>query len=89
MYAAKENRNFILEGDWNMSMFEKLNEFYSFRKIPRPYEAILEMHRTLVAANVSRLKGCAVKLSSLGGQDSLPYSDAIRRYVIDRVLNRL
>ena len=89
VYAAKENRNFVLEGNWNMSMFEKLNEFYSFRMIPRPYEAILEMHRTLVAANVSRLKGCAVKLSSLGGQDELPYSDAIRRYVIDRALNRL
>ncbi|MCE5248610.1 Gfo/Idh/MocA family oxidoreductase [bacterium] len=89
VYTANENRNFVLQGNWNLNMFEKLNEFYSFRKIPRPYEAILEMHRTLVAANVSRLEGCAVKLSSLGGQDELPYSDAIRRYVIDRALNRL
>ncbi|MFA6470910.1 MAG: Gfo/Idh/MocA family oxidoreductase [Candidatus Latescibacterota bacterium] len=89
VYAAKEDRNFVLQGDWNMNMFEKLNEFYSFRIIPRPYEAILEMHRTLVAANVSRLVGCAVKLSSLGGKDELPYSEAIRRYVIGRALNRL
>jgi len=89
VYAAKENRNFILQGNWDLNMFEKLNEFYSHGTIPRPYEAILEMHRILVAANVSRLKGRAVKLSSLGGQDALPYSDAIRRYVIDRVLNRL
>ena len=89
VYTAGENRNFILEGNWNLNMFEKLNEFYSFRKIPRPYEAILEMHRTLVAANVSRLTGRAVELSSLGGQDALPYSDAIRRYVIDRALKRL
>jgi len=89
VYAAKENRNFILEGNWNLNMFEKLNEFYSFGKIPRPYEAILEMHRILVAANVSRLNGRAVKLDSLGGKDSLPYSDAIRRYVIDRALKTL
>lgn len=88
VYAAKENRNFILKGNWGMNMFDKLNEFYSFRKVPRPYEAILEMHRTLVAANVSRLKGCAVNLGSLGGQDALPYSDGIRRYVLDRTLKR-
>jgi hypothetical protein len=89
VYAAKEDRNFVLRGDWNMNMFEKLNDFYSFRKIPRPYEAILEMHRALIAANVSRLTGNTVKLSSLGGEDALPWSDAIRRYVIDRALNRL
>ncbi len=89
VYAAKEKRDFVLKGDWNMNMFEKLNDFYSFRKIPRPYEAILEMHRILVAANISRLTGRAVKLSSLGGGDALPWSDAIRRYVIGRALNRL
>ncbi|MBN1292833.1 MAG: Gfo/Idh/MocA family oxidoreductase [Candidatus Latescibacteria bacterium] len=88
VYAAKENRNFVLKGKWDMNMFDKLNEFYSFGKVPRPYEAILEMHRTLVAANVSRLRGCAVNLDSLGGQDALPYSDGIRRYVLDRVLKR-
>jgi hypothetical protein len=89
VYGAKENRNFVLQGNWDLNMFDKLNEFYSQRKIPRPYEAILEMHRILVAANVSRLTGTAVKLDSLGGQDALPYSDAIRTYVIDRALNRL
>ncbi len=82
IYAAQENKDFELKGNWGLNMFDKLNEFYSFRKIPRPYEAILEQHRTLVAANVSRLTGRAVKLDSLGGQDALPYSDAIRRYVL-------
>jgi hypothetical protein len=89
VYGAKEDRNFVLKGNWDLNMFEKLNDFYSFRKIPRPYEAILEMHRILVAANVSRLTGSAVKLSLLGGQDALPYSEAIRRYVIARALNKL
>ncbi|MHB9027841.1 MAG: Gfo/Idh/MocA family oxidoreductase [Candidatus Latescibacterota bacterium] len=89
VYATKEDRNFVLKGNWDLNMFEKLNDFYSLRKIPRPYEAILEMHRILVAANVSRLTGSAVRLSSLGGEDALPWSDAIRRYVIGRSLNRL
>ncbi len=89
VYGAKEDRNFVLKGNWDLNMFEKLNDFYSFRKIPRPYEAILEMHRVLVAANVSRLTGNTVKLASLGGEDALPWSDAIRRYVIGRSLNRL
>ena len=69
-------------------MFDKLNELYSFRKIPRPYEAILEQHRILVAANVSRLNGREVKLDTLGGEDALPYSDAIRRYVLRRVMDK-
>lgn len=89
VYTAGGDRNFVLKGNWDLNMFEKLNDFYSFRKIPRPYEAILEMHRALVAANVSRLNGCAVKLDSLGGEDALPWSDAIRRYVIGRALNKL
>ena len=82
IYAVEENRDFVLKGNWGDNMFDKLNELYSFRKIPRPYEAILEQHRTLVAANVSRLKGAPVSLDSLGGADALPYSDAIRRYAI-------
>ncbi len=88
VYGAKEDRNFILKGNWDLNMFEKLNDFYSLRKIPRPYEAILEMHRVLVAANVSRLNGVTVRLSSLGGQDSLPYTEAIRTYVINRALKK-
>ena len=86
VYAVKENRNFILQGKWDMNMFDKLNDLYSFGKIPRPYEAILEQHRALVAANVSRLTGRAVKLDSLGGDDALPYTDGIRDYVVSRTL---
>ena len=86
VYAAKEYRNFILKGKWDLNMFDKLNDLYSNRIVPRPYEAILEQHRALVAANVSRLTGRAVKLDSLGGDDALPYTDGIRQYVVDRVL---
>ena len=82
VYGAKENKDFVLKGDWGLNMFDKINDLYSRRIVPRPYEAILEMHRILVAANVSRLKGTEVKLDSLGGKDALPYSDAIRTYVL-------
>ncbi len=88
VYGVKEDRNFILKGNWDLNMFDKLNDFYSLRKVPRPYEAILEMHRVLVAANVSRLSGNTVNLASLGGQDALPYTDAIRTYVINRALKK-
>jgi hypothetical protein len=82
VYAAQENRDFPLSGNWGNNMFKKLNELYCERKIPRPYEAILEQHRALVGANVSRLTGRAVKLDSLGGHDAIPYSDSIRRWVL-------
>jgi len=88
LYTAKENRDFTLKGDWGTNMFDKLNEFYSRGVIPRPYEAMLEMHRTLVAANVSRLRGGTVALDTLGGKDSLPYTDGIRRYVMRRFLEQ-
>ena len=81
VYAAKENKNFILKGNWGQNMFMKQNDLYSYRKAPRPYSAILEQHRALVATNVSRLTRTAVKLDSLGGHDSLPYSDSIRRWL--------
>ncbi len=87
VYAARENRDFVLKGKWDMNMFDKLNGLYSYREIPRPYEAILEQHRALVATNASRLVGRAVTLASLGGEDALPYTDGIRQYVIDRTLN--
>ena len=87
VYGVKENRNFELSGNWSMNMFDKLNDLFSHGKAPRPYDAILEMHRVLVAANVSRLSGRAVKLDELGGEDALPYSIGIRQYVIDRTLN--
>ena len=81
VYAAKENKNFILKGNWGDNMFRKQYELFAYRKAPRPYEAILEQHRALVAANVSRLTGRAVKLESLGGGDALPYSESIRRWL--------
>jgi len=81
VYAMQENRNFPLQGNWSLNMFMKMHEFFSERKPPRPYDAILEQHRALVALNVSRLTGRAVKLDSLGGHDALPYSDSIRRWL--------
>jgi hypothetical protein len=69
-------------------MFVALHEFFVNRTIPRPYEAILEQHRALVAANNSRITGRAVRLDSLGGEDALPYSEGIRRYIVNRVLNK-
>ena len=84
IYAAKEHKDFSVKGSWSLNMFYKLNDLYSFRKAPRPYEAILEQHKALVATNVSRLTGRAVKLDSLGGHDALPYSDSIRRWILRR-----
>ncbi|MFA6472915.1 MAG: hypothetical protein WCU00_12835, partial [Candidatus Latescibacterota bacterium] len=69
-------------------MFFALYDFYTQRKPPRPYEAILEQHRALVAANVSRLSGRQVKLDSLGGDDALPYNESIRRNLIRRALGK-
>ncbi|MCE5251984.1 Gfo/Idh/MocA family oxidoreductase [bacterium] len=83
VYAAQENR--LFEADTATifdHMFLTLHDFYVNRTVPRPYEAILEQHRALVAANVSRLTGRAVRLDSLGGGDSLPYSEAIRRWLL-------
>ena len=84
IYGAKENRDFVLSGDWGDNMFYRLNDLYSYRIVPRPYEAILEQHRALVAVNASRIRGASVRLSELNGEDALPYTDAIRRYVIGR-----
>jgi hypothetical protein len=83
VYAAQENR--LFEADTTTIfdyMFLTLHEFYTRRTIPRPYEAILEQHRALVAANRSRITGGAVSLDSLGGDDALPYSEAIRRWLL-------
>ena len=81
VYAAQENKNFILKGNWGNNMFRKQHDLFADRKAPRPYDAILEQHRALVATNVSRLTGKAVKLDSLGGSDALPYSESIRRWL--------
>ena len=89
IYTVKENRLFeagMTDSAVMYYMFSVLRDFYTQRKVPRPYEAILEQHRILVAANVSRLTGRDVKLSSLGGGDSLPWSASIRRYLVRRAL---
>lgn len=82
VFGVKENKVFAAGDKLFDYMFETLHEFYANRKVPRPYEAILEEQRALVAANVSRLTGRAVKLDSLGGADALPYSTAIRNWLI-------
>jgi hypothetical protein len=69
-------------------MFMALHEFFSTGVPPRPYEAILEQHRALVATNVSRLTGQAVRLDRLGGEDSLPWHDELRNYLVRHRLNR-
>ena len=91
IYAAQENRLFeagMTDTAVMEHMFNALYNFYAKRIQPRPYEALLEQHRALVAANVSRLTGRAVHLASLGGEDALPWSESIRRYLIRRVLKR-
>ncbi|MFC1528558.1 Gfo/Idh/MocA family oxidoreductase [Candidatus Latescibacterota bacterium] len=89
VYAAQENRLFQADTKTLFDhMFYALHEFFVNRIIPRPYEAILEQHRTLVAANVSRITGKAIRLDSLGGNDALPYSESIRRYIVNRTLNK-
>jgi len=87
VYAYKESKNFVCGAELNVPnifepMFLALNDFYVSRKPPRPYSAILEQHRALVATNMSRLSGKAVKLDSLKGSDELPYHDSIRNYIL-------
>ncbi|MHB9027883.1 MAG: Gfo/Idh/MocA family protein [Candidatus Latescibacterota bacterium] len=81
VFGMGENKTFAAGAKLFDYMFEALHEFYVNRKIPRPYEAILEQHRALVAANVSRMTGRAVRLDSLGGDDALPWSTAIRNWL--------
>jgi len=86
VFGAGENRMFTAGPNrWNY-MYSTLYSFYTERKIPRPYEAVLEEHRALAAANVSRLTGRAVKLDSLGGDDAVPYSEEIRRWLVRNCL---
>ncbi|MCE5251978.1 twin-arginine translocation signal domain-containing protein [bacterium] len=89
VYCMQENKLFQADNKTLFDhMFTALHEFFVSRTVPRPYEAILEQHRALVAANVSRLTGKAVSLDSLGGEDALPYSEGIRRYIVNRTLNK-
>jgi hypothetical protein len=62
-------------------MVKTLHEFFVTRQPPRPYEAMLEQHRAHVATNVSRVTGRAVRLDSLGGEDSLPYSPSTKEWL--------
>ncbi|MFA6470894.1 MAG: FlgD immunoglobulin-like domain containing protein [Candidatus Latescibacterota bacterium] len=85
-YGAGENKTFTAGSKIFEYMFRTLHAFYAERTIPRPYEAILEEHRALVATAASRLSGKAVSLASLGGSDALPYSDNVRGWVIKNLL---
>ena len=86
VFGAGENRMFTAGPNRWSYMHNTLYKLYTERKVPRPYEALLEEHRALVATNVSRLTGRAVKLDSLGGDDAVPWSEEIRRYLIRRSL---
>ncbi len=91
VYAYEESRNFIAGAELNVAnifepMFLAQNDFFLSRKPPRPYDAILEQHRALVATNKSRLTGRAVKLDSLTGSDALPYHESIRNYLLKRYI---
>ncbi|MFA6471052.1 MAG: Gfo/Idh/MocA family oxidoreductase [Candidatus Latescibacterota bacterium] len=82
VYGMGGAKTFTAGDDLFDNMFLALHAFYSTGKPPRPYEAILEQHRALVATNVSRLTGRAVRLDSLGGSDSLPWHDELREYLV-------
>lgn len=88
VYAKGGNQTFTVGDKLFYYMFVALHDFYANRIIPRPYEAILEQHRALVATNVSRLTGHAVKLNSLGSDDALPYSPETRRYLVRKTLEK-
>ncbi|MHB9027875.1 MAG: Gfo/Idh/MocA family oxidoreductase [Candidatus Latescibacterota bacterium] len=86
VFCGKDSKDFMV-GDFLddpkifAPMITTLNDFFVNRKPPRPYEALLEQHRALVATNLSRITGRAVKLDSLGGEDSLPYSPSIKEWL--------
>jgi len=86
IYGVEESRDFVVGKHLDdpkifLPMFTTLNEFFATRKPPRPYEAILEMHRAHVATAVSRLTGSAVRLDMLGGEDTLPYSESLAAWI--------
>ncbi|MHB9028950.1 MAG: Gfo/Idh/MocA family oxidoreductase, partial [Candidatus Latescibacterota bacterium] len=82
LYTMSGKRTFTAGDNLFYYMFKALHDFYADRKPPRPYEAILEQHRALVATNMSRLTGRTIRLDSLGGSDSLPWDDALRTWLI-------
>jgi hypothetical protein len=82
LYTMSGKRTFTAGANIFYYMFEALHDFYTKRKPPRPYEAILEQHRALVATNVSRLTGRNVPLDELGAEDSLPWDNALRNWLV-------
>ena len=82
VYGMGGSKTFTAGDNLFYYMFTALHDFYTKRKSPRPFEAILEQHRALVATNVSRLSGKAVRLDSLGGDDAIPCSESMRRWLI-------
>ncbi len=82
VYAEGGSRTFTAQGDIYGYMFLTLHALYAERKVPRPYEALLEQHRALVATNVSRLSGNPVRLDSLGGTDNVGWHDELRNWFL-------
>ena len=91
LYGVEASKNVVVGKHLDdpkifLPMFKTLNTFFAERKAPRPYSAILEMHRAHVATGISRLTGTAVRLDKLGGEDSLPWSDSamswIRKFIL-------
>ncbi len=87
VYAEQETKTFVAGEGLNAPnifepMFLTLNDFYVNHRIPRPYEAILEQHRALVATAKSHQTGKAIRLDELKKTDAVPYTDAIRNYVL-------
>ncbi|MBN1290205.1 MAG: Gfo/Idh/MocA family oxidoreductase [Candidatus Latescibacteria bacterium] len=92
VYCKEDSKNFVVGEHLDapkifQPMLVALNDFFVNRKLQRPYEALLEQHRALVATNMSRITGRAVKLDSLGGEDALPYSPSIKDW-LDRIYLR-
>lgn len=86
VFAEGGSHNFVVGDHLDdpkifMPMTLTLHDFFTNRKPPRPYEAILEQHRAHVATAISRLTGSAVKLDSLGGDDALPYSPSTKDWL--------
>lgn len=86
VYGQEASKDFVVGAKLDdpkifLPTFKTLNDFFYLRKPPRPYEAILEMHRAHVATGISRLTGNAVHLDNLGGEDALPYSDTACEWV--------
>ena len=86
--ASGENKTFTAGARLFEYMTITLHDFFVNRKIPRPYDAILEEHRALAATDLSRLTGRAVSLDSLGGSDAVPYSDDIRGWLIRNFMKK-